>query len=116
MPIRPFVLSAALLLAGTASPLFAQQPTAAAAAAKPRYGDVGLDLTAIDRSVKPGDSFWHFVNGNWDKSTEIAADRTSAGVGVLLVDEAERQVRSIVEDLAKNPAASGRTGQQVGDF
>jgi endothelin-converting enzyme/putative endopeptidase len=118
MHVRSFAFTAALLLAGTASSVLAQptQPAAAAAAAKPRYGDVGLDLTALDRSVKPGDSFWHFVNGNWDKSTEIAADRTSAGVGVLLVDEAERQVRSIVEDLAKNPAASGRTGQQVGDF
>jgi putative endopeptidase len=113
---------AAALLLGTASaPVLAQaghsgHSMATAAAAKPRFGDFGLDLTAMDRSVKPGDSFWHFVNGNWDKSTEIAADRTSAGVGVLLADEAERQVRSIVEDLAKDPTTSGKVGQQVGDF
>src|SRR5687767_13240514 len=94
--------TAALLLGGAATPLLAQAgtPASAAAAAKPRYGDFGIDLTAMDRSVKPGDSFWHYVNGNWDKRTEIAADRTSAGVGVLLVDEAERQARAIVEDLA----------------
>jgi putative endopeptidase len=111
--------SAALLL-GSAVPALAQggavHVAEAPANAKPRYGDFGLDLTAMDRSVKPGDSFWHFVNGNWDKSNEIAADRTSAGVGVLLVDEAEKQVRAIVEDLARNPAASGQTGQQLGDF
>jgi endothelin-converting enzyme/putative endopeptidase len=35
---------------------------------------------------------------------------------VLLADEAERQVRAIVEDLAKNPAAAGASGRQVGDF
>jgi endothelin-converting enzyme/putative endopeptidase len=35
---------------------------------------------------------------------------------VLLVDEAERQVRTIVEDLAKDSAKSGVIGQQVGDF
>ena len=113
--------TAALLLGTAAAPVFAQSghaghPATAAAAGKPRYGDFGLDLTAMDRSVKPGDSFWHFVNGNWDKTTPIAADRTSAGAGVLLVDEAEGQVRAIVEDLAKDPAKSGRTGQQVGDF
>src|SRR5437868_6804599 len=122
MHLRRFALTAALLLAGAASPALAQPAhspahmPAAAAPAKPRYGDFGIDLAAMDPAVKPGDSFWHFVNGNWDKSTQIAADRTSAGVGVLLADEAERQVRAIVEDMAKNPAASGKTGQQVGDF
>ena len=35
---------------------------------------------------------------------------------MLLVDEAERQVRAIVEDLARDPAKSGKIGQQVGDF
>jgi endothelin-converting enzyme/putative endopeptidase len=109
----------AALLLGTAAPLLAEAPAAGAATAKAgkaRYGDFGLDLTAMDKSVKPGDSFWHFVNGGWDKKTEIAADRTSAGAGVLLVDEAERQVRAIVEDLAKDPAKSGKIGQQVGDY
>ena len=79
----------ATLLLGAAAPLLAQAGAAPAAApAKPRYGDFGIDLSAMDRSVKPGDSFWHYVNGNWAKNTEIAADRTSAGVAVLLVDEA----------------------------
>jgi endothelin-converting enzyme/putative endopeptidase len=35
---------------------------------------------------------------------------------VLLVDEAERQVRAIVEDLARDPAKSGAVGRQLGDF
>jgi putative endopeptidase len=106
----------ALLLAGAApAPLQAAAPSSAAAA-HARYGMWGVDLTALDRSVKPGDDFWRFVNGGWDKRTEIAADRTSAGAGVLLVDEAERQVRAIVEDLARDPKASGNVGRQVGDF
>jgi putative endopeptidase len=116
--MRTFRLAftAALLLGGASAPLYAQGAAASAAAAKPRYGDFGIDLSAMDRSVKPGDSFWHYVNGNWDKTTQIAADRTSAGAGVILVDEAERQVRAIVEDLARDPATSGAVGRQVGDF
>jgi endothelin-converting enzyme/putative endopeptidase len=86
------------------------------APAKPRFGAWGVDVAAMDKSVKPGDSFWHYVNGQWDRRTEIPSDRTSAGVAVLLVDEAERQVRTIVEDLAKDSAKSGVIGQQVGDF
>ncbi|HEU0133607.1 MAG TPA: M13 family peptidase, partial [Allosphingosinicella sp.] len=72
--MRNFSLAfaAALLLGTAAAPVLAQSGhaghSAAATAGKPRYGDFGLDLTAMDRSVKPGDSFWHFVNGNWDKT------------------------------------------------
>jgi putative endopeptidase len=105
-----------LLLAGAAPATLQAAPPSSAPAAHARYGMWGVDLNALDRSVKPGDDFWRFVNGGWDKKTEIAADRTSAGAGVLLADEAERQVRAIVEDLARDPNASGNVGRQVGDF
>ena len=61
----------------------------------------GIDLTAEDKSVKPGDDFWTYANGSWDKRTPIAADRTSAGAGVILADEAEGQVRDILTDAAR---------------
>jgi putative endopeptidase len=116
---KSLLMFSATMLAGAAIPVLAQpsaQTNASAAAARAAYGSWGVDLAAMDRSVKPGDDFWRHVNGSWDKSTEIAADRTSAGVGVLLVDQAEAQVKAIVEDLARNPAASGAVGKQLGDF
>jgi endothelin-converting enzyme/putative endopeptidase len=106
---RTLPITTALIL-GTV--LLAAQPSPS----KPRYGTTGVDLSAMDKSVKPGDSFWHYVNGGWDKRTTIAADRTSAGVAVLLVEEAEQQVRTIVEDLARKAGTEGTVGQQVGDF
>jgi len=109
-------LSAALLLAGVA-PLAAQTPNPAPAAKTgARFGSWGVDLTALDRSVKPGDDFWRYVNGSWDKRTEIPADRSSAGAGVLLVDQAEIQVRTIVEDLARVGEGAPAINRQVGDF
>jgi len=39
----------------------------------------GLDLAGMDRSVKPGDDWYEFVNGNWTKHTTIPADRTAWG-------------------------------------
>src|SRR4051794_20463832 len=88
---------------------------AAAGAAKPVYGDWGYDPAAMDSSVKPGDDFWGFVNGAWDKRTQIAADRASAGPFVTLSDGAERDVRQIVEELARDPNRD-HLGQQVGDY
>lgn len=82
----------------------------------PKFGTWGYAPAAMDASVRPGDNFWAYVNGGWAKTTEIAPDRTGAGMAIVLVDEAERQVRTIVEDLAKDPAAAGPGGQRVGDF
>jgi endothelin-converting enzyme/putative endopeptidase len=84
-------------------------------AGKPVYGDWGYDPAAMDSSVKPGDDFWAYVNGSWDKKTQIAADRASAGPFVTLSDAAEKDVRQIVEQLANDPNRD-HLGQQVGDF
>jgi len=105
MKFRMLALATASLVAVSA-PLFA---------AKPVYGDWGYDPAAMDSSVKPGDDFWAYVNGTWDKKTQIAADRASAGPFVTLSDAAERDVRQIVEQLAADPNRD-HLGQQVGDF
>src|SRR5947207_4751301 len=84
-------------------------------AAKPVYGDWGYNPSAMDSSVKPGDDFWAYVNGAWDKRTQIAADRASAGPFVTLSDQAEKDVHQIVEELGNNPNRD-HLGQQVGDY
>jgi endothelin-converting enzyme/putative endopeptidase len=88
---------------------------AAAEAAKPVYGDWGYDSKAMDASVKPGDDFWAYVNGTWDKNTQIAADRASAGPFVTLSDQAEKDVHEIVQQLA-NDQNRDHLGQQIGDY
>jgi putative endopeptidase len=114
---------AARLALGTAvlavaAPALTQTATPAGTAQRtgPRYGDFGVDLSARDLAVKPGDDFWMYANGGWDKRTQIAADRQSAGVSVILADEAELQVRKILEDAAANPASVGAGAKQIGDF
>ena len=103
-----------MLSLATASLLAVCVP-ASADAAKPVYGDWGYDTSAMDRSVRPGDDFWAYVNGSWDKKTQIAADRASAGPFVTLSDDAERDVRQIVESLG-NSQNRDLLSQQVGDY
>ena len=82
----------------------------------PRYGAFGIDLTAEDKTVKPGDDFWSYANGSWARRTEIPADKGGVGYGNVLTDEAEINVRKILDDMAANPAKYGATGKQAGDF
>ena len=37
--------------------------------------DRGLDLVAIDVSVRPQDDFYNYVNGNWMKTAQIPSDK-----------------------------------------
>ena len=92
------------------------QPVGAASPGKAKFGTWGYDASAMDASVKPGDDFFAYVNGGWAKRAQIAADRGSAGVDVVLTDEAEQQVRDIVERLARDSAKAGPGGQRAGDL
>ncbi|OYY67604.1 M13 family metallopeptidase [Sphingomonas sp. 28-63-12] len=104
-------LSAATAVLALAVPALSKDAPSA-----PRYGAFGVDLTAKDTAVKPGDDFWTFANGNWAARTEIPADKAAVGYGNILSDEAESNVRLILDDMAANPAKYGATGKQVGDF
>ena len=107
--MRRFLLATTLL----AAPLLAQT-AAAPSAPKPRYGTWGLELQDMDRSVKPGDGFYHYAEGTWLRTHPIAADKVGAGYNYDLPDEAEQQVRAIVEEAAAHPDTA--TARKVGDF
>jgi len=65
-----------------------------------RYGTWGVDLDGMDRSVKPGDDFFRYVNGKWAATTQIPADRTSFGSGAILSELSEARVRGILDGWA----------------
>jgi endothelin-converting enzyme/putative endopeptidase len=92
------------LALGAAALAIAIPAVAKIAATAPRYGAFGIDLTTQDKAVKPGDDFWTYANGAWAKRTEIPADKGSVGYGNILSDEAEVNVRKILDDMAANPA------------
>ncbi len=74
----------------------------------------------MDPTVRPQDDLFGHVNGRWLASTEIPSDRASWGGFAALADEAERQVRAIVEEQARLVAAGqaepGSPAQQIGDL
>jgi putative endopeptidase len=69
----------------------------AADSAAPTYGKWGFDTGGMDISVKAGDDFFKYANGSWDAGTAIPEDRSGYGVDAVLSDQAEKQVRGILE-------------------
>lgn len=66
---------------------------------RPAFGAWGVDLTGIDRSVRPGDDFYRYVDGAWYDRAVIPADRTSTGAFLDLTIQSEDKVRAIVDGL-----------------
>ena len=76
----------------------------------------GIDLSAMDTTIKPGDDFFSYVNGTWVKSTEVPADKASYSVFAVLNDEAQENVRLIIEESANGDFEPGTDEQKVGDL
>ncbi|HWW59989.1 MAG TPA: peptidase M13, partial [Thermoanaerobaculia bacterium] len=83
----------------SAAALFLLATNLCAADAK-RYGAWGVDLDAMDRSVKPGDDFFRYVNGKWAASTQIPPDKTRIGSFDQLRDLSQERVRAILDRWA----------------
>ncbi len=60
----------------------------------------GINLDLMDKSVKPGDDFFRYVNGSWFDKTEIPADRTRWGSFDELRQNTDRDALAILKDAA----------------
>ncbi len=76
----------------------------------------GLLLPGYDRQVQVQNDLFRFTNGQWLRTTEIPADRSRYGAFDALADDAERNLRTIVEESAAHPGAAGSPDQRIGDF
>jgi putative endopeptidase len=92
-PFAVLALSCAVLAAGSL------------AIAAPQLGKWGVDLTGMDTSVRPGDDFFSYANGNWFKTAQIPPDRSGTGSFQTLRLEGDERLKSIIADIGKKPRA-----------
>jgi putative endopeptidase len=101
VPIMGTMRQIALLMGAVA--LAAVAPSAlqrgAPAAQKPTFGAWGVDLTGMDKSVKPGDDFFDYANGTWYANAVIPSDRTATGSFPNLTILSEQRMTAIVKGL-----------------
>jgi putative endopeptidase len=83
---------------------------------KPEIGTFGLDLSAGNPDVRPGNDFFAYASGKWYEAAEIPADRSSYGIFRQLADRAEQQVRELVEAAGQAEGDGGDAMQVVGNF
>ena len=95
--LAAFAISLALFVPDARA---ADPATPTALTAAQRYGTWGVDLEGMDRSVKPGDDFFRYVNGKWVATTKIPPDRASYGAFAILSDLSEARERALLDRWA----------------
>src|ERR1035438_5383968 len=86
---------------------------AAAAQDAPKPETHGINVANMDRSVKPGDDFHLYCNGDWIKRTEIPPDRSRLSVFATLTDVSDKRTAALVEEAAKSGGAAGSSAGQI---
>ncbi|MGU3314016.1 M13 family metallopeptidase [Sphingomonas sp. M6A6_1c] len=117
--MRKQVLAAILLASAASGAVYAQTNARSATApvatdGKPKLGDFGVDLTAMDRKIAPGDDFYNYINGAWMARTEIPADKASWGGFGILRDLSDTRTKAVIEGAAASPS-SDPVAAKIGD-
>jgi len=63
---------------------------------KPQFGAWGLDLSAMDKQVLPGNDFNRYASGAWLARTQIPADKPMASLRYLMSDRTEERLHELM--------------------
>lgn len=74
-------------------------PVSAVSTGKPQIGTFGFDEAGMDRTIAPGDDFYAFANGTWEKTTPIPADKSNFGMFTVLEDLSRSRTREILDGV-----------------
>ncbi len=98
--VSPAAGKVAVTMAAPATSVAASSP-----AMPTHYGKWGFDVSGMDRSVRPGDDWFSFVNGTWVKKTVIPSDKSSYGAFAVLRDLSELRLRQLLTSYRSDDTA-----------
>src|SRR5271169_1218280 len=89
---------------------------AAHAQEAPKQATHGISLANMESSVKPGDNFYLYCNGDWIKRTELPPDRARISVFSGLADLSDKRTAALIEETAKSDAPAGSSARKIADL
>jgi predicted metalloendopeptidase len=105
------------LCAGFAHAGAAAAEPAVATSAAASTARSGVDMAALDATVRPQDDFFRYSQGKWLKDVDIPNDRSSWGAFNVAADNVEQQIRTLIEQASQDRRAkAGSDTRKMGDF
>ncbi len=68
--------------------------------------DKFIDGAIMDLTVKPGDNFYLYVNGNWIKNNPVPASKTRWGSFDVLREQSSHRIQGLLEEAAASTSAA----------
>ena len=78
--------------------------------------DHGISIEFMDKSVRPQDDFYNYVNGGWMKTAVIPADKSSWGSFNELREKTDENSLSILKNILTEKYEKGTEGQKIQDL
>ena len=83
---------------------------------KEHQHDHGISIEFMDKSVRPQDDFYDYVNGGWMKTAVIPADKSSWGSFNELREKTDENSLSILKNILTEKYEKGTEGQKIQDL
>ena len=83
---------------------------------KEHQHDHGISIEFMDKSVRPQDDFYNYVNGGWMKTAVIPADKSSWGSFNELREKTDENSLSILKNILTEKYEKGTEGQKIQDL
>ncbi|MFI5136788.1 MAG: M13 family metallopeptidase [Sphingobacteriales bacterium] len=83
---------------------------------KPSSHKKFIDPANMDLSVKPGDNFFEYADGNWVKNNPIPSKETRWGSFGMLNQENTDRLLALLKEVSKKSHPAGSLEQRVGDL
>jgi len=78
--------------------------------------DNGIDLSLMDKSVRPQDDFYNYVSGTWMKTAKIPSDKPTWGSFNKLAEDTDNNSMKILNSLLKEKFTEGTEGKKIQDL
>lgn len=76
----------------------------------------GLNISDMDTTVSPGESFYQYATGGWQKANPIPDEYARYGSFDKLREENQHQIQALIQDLSGQDYENGTNAQKVGDL
>lgn len=73
-----------------------------------------LDLSSLDTTVVPGESFYQFATGGWQEANPIPDEYARYGSFDQLREENQEQIQELIQKLVETSHPEGSNAQKVG--
>ena len=73
-----------------------------------------IDPANMDFSIKPGDNFYLYANGNWIKKNPVPASKTRWGSFGIISENNSTRIHQLLENEASN--STGDKFKRIGDY